>query len=154
VKYGAGTGTDERDAGRATLFQARLIVGGLVGGVLILTAVSGWMPRGGDLEGLVVPAAVIGAVSPVVAFRLYQLFRDRLTSGATAARRRETFLRANVLCFAITEGAALFGVIVYALTGAPLALIGVVMHVLLAGALWPSEEKLAGFMGDAFRDDS
>ena len=35
-----------------------------------------------------------------------------------------------------------------------LALIGVVMHVLLAGAVWPSEEKLAGFMGDAFRGDS
>jgi hypothetical protein len=96
---------------------------------------------------------VIGAASPALAYRLYQLLRDRLAPGSTASRRRETFLMANVLCFAITEGAALFGVIVYALTGAPLALIGVGMHVLLAGVLWPSEEKLAGFTGDAARGD-
>ena len=138
----------------ATLRQARLIVGALVGGVLILTALSGWMPRSEGLEGLVVPAAVVGAASPVVGFRLYQLLRDRLPPEATASRRRETFLRANVVAFAITEGAALFGVIVHALTGAPLALIGVGMHVLLAGALWPSAEKLAGFMGDASRSES
>jgi hypothetical protein len=85
---------------------------------------------------------------------LYQLLRDRLAVGASAALRRQTFLRANLLCFAITEGAAVFGVIVYALTGAPLALIGVVMHVLLGGALWPSEEKLAGFEGAAARNGS
>ena len=149
----AGKEPDERDAERATLSRSRLIVGALVGGVLILTALSGWMPRADGLQGAVVPAAVIGAASPAIAYRLYQLLRERLTPGATASRRRETFLRANVLAFAITEGAALFGVIVYALTGAPVALIGVVMHVLLAGALWPSEEKLAGFTHDAARGD-
>jgi len=142
------------DADREILFRARLIVGALIGGVLILTALSGFMPRLDGMEGLVVPAAVVGAVSPAVAFRLYQLLRDRLAGGASAALRRQTFLRANVLCFAITEGAAVFGVIVFALTGSPLALMGVLMHVLLGGALWPSEEKLAGFVGTAARDGS
>jgi uncharacterized membrane protein len=142
------------EADRETLQRARLIVGALIGGVLILTALSGWMPRADGLVGLVVPAAVVGAASPVVAFRLYHLLRERITPTATDAVRRETYLRANVLAFAITEGAALFGVIVFALTDAPLALIGVAMHVLLAGALWPTEEKLAGFVGDAGRIDS
>ena len=141
------------DSDRETLLRARLIVGALIGGVLILTALSGWMPRVDGMEGLVVPAAVVGAASPAVAFRLYQLMRDRLTPTATATRRREAFLRANVIAFAITEGAAMFGVIVFALTGSPLALIGVLMHVLLGGALWPTEEKLAGFVGGAARDD-
>jgi hypothetical protein len=89
-----------------------------------------------------------------VAFRLYQLLRERIGPTATAALRRETFLRANILTFAVTEGAALFGVIVFAMTGSPLALIGVVMHVLLGGAIWPTEEKLAGFVGDSGRIDS
>jgi hypothetical protein len=142
------------DADRETLLRARLIVGALIVGVLILTAVSGWMPRVDGVGGLVVPAAVVGAACPAVAFRLYQLLRERITPTATSALRRETFLRANVLAFAITEGAALFGVVVFALTGSPLALIGVVMHVLLAGALWPTEERLAGFVGDARRIDS
>lgn len=135
------------DADREVLLRARLIVGALVGGVLILTALSGFVPRVGGMTGLVAPAAIAGAVSPAVAFRLYQMRRDRLSGGDGASVRRQAFLRANVLTFAITEGAAVFGVIVFALSGAPLALIGVLMHVLLAGALWPSEEKLAGFVG-------
>jgi hypothetical protein len=139
------------EADRQTLFRARLVVGALIGGVLILTALSGFMRRVHGTEGLVVPAAVIGAVAPAIGFRLYQLLRDRLTPRDDAARRREAFLRANVLAFAITEGAAVFGVVVFAMTGAPLALIGVLMHVLLGGAVWPTEEKLAGFVGDAGR---
>jgi hypothetical protein len=145
------TGPDDEDA--AVLRQTRLIVGALVAGVLILTALSGFMPRADGLDGLVIPAAVIGAASPVIGFRLYQMLRERLTPGTPRSRRREAFLSANIISFAITEGAAVFGVLVYALTGAPLALIGVLMHVLLAGALWPSEEKLAGFMGQATRED-
>jgi len=142
------------NADREVLTRARLIVGALVGGVLILTALSGFMPRADGMAGLVVPAAVVGAVSPAVAFRLYQLLRDRIAAGASATLRRQTFLRANVIAFAITEGAAVFAAIVYAMTGGPLALIGVLMHVLLAGALWPSEEKLAGFVGDGVGADS
>jgi hypothetical protein len=142
------------EADHQVLVRARLIVGALIGGVLVLTALSGFMPRVDGMYGLVVPAAVVGAASPAVAFRFYQLLRDRLPDGAGAALRRQTFLRANILCFAITEGAAVFGVIVFALTGAPVALIGIVMHVLLGGALWPSEEKLAGFVGTAAREDS
>ena len=121
---------------------------------MILTALSGLMPRTGGMGGLVVPAAVVGAVGPTVAYRLYQLLRDRLAAGADATLRRQTFLRANVLAFSVTECAAVFGVIVYALSGAPLALIGVLMHVLLAGTLWPSEEKLARFVSDADPGDS
>jgi hypothetical protein len=142
------------DADREILSLTRLIVGALIGGVLLLTALSGFMPRLDGMEGLVVPAAVVGAASPAVAFRMYQLLRDRLAGGASATLRRQAFVRANVLCFSITEGAAIFGVVVYALTGAPLALLGVLMHVLLGGALWPSEEKLAGFVGTAARDGS
>jgi hypothetical protein len=134
-------------ADRQSLVRARLIVGSLVGGVLVLTALGGFLPRVVGAHGLVVPAAVMGAASPAIAFRLYQLMRDRLTPESTVEHRREVFVRANVLCFAITEAAAVFGAVVFALSGAPLALIGVGMHVLLAGALWPSQEKLEAFLG-------
>ena len=71
--------------------------------------------------------------------------------GATLTLVARNEAKAADAARAITEGAAVFGVVVFAMTGAPLALIGVLMHVLLGGAVWPTEEKLAGFVGDAGR---
>jgi len=137
---------DDEAADRRTLGRARIVVSALVGGVLVLAAAGSAMPRADGLTALIVPAAVAGAASPVLGFRLYQLLRERLAPGLDRERRREAFLRANILAFAVTEGAAVFGVIVHVLTGSALALIGVFTHVLLAGALWPSEERLVSFV--------
>ena len=140
---------DDGRAERDALGRSRVVVGGMVAGVLVLTAVAGFIPRLDGAEAFVLPAAIIGAVSPIIAYRMYQLQRDRLTRDAGTARRHEVFLRANVIAMAITETAALFGLIVHALTGSLLTLLGVLMHVLLAGALWPTVEKLESFGASA-----
>ncbi len=131
---------------RAVVNAARAIVAALVLGVLVLMALSGLLPRAEGVEFLVVPAAIIGAVSPVIGYRAYHYLRERIPARASPQQRMRTFLRANILAMGITEGAALAGVIVHALTGSLLALLGAGMHVLLAGALWPSPEKLDAFV--------
>lgn len=132
--------------GSAVVNQARVIVAVLVLGVLVLTALSGLFPRSQGLGFLVVPAAIIGVVSPVIGYRAYHYLRERIPPEAATQRRTQTFLRANIVALGVTEGAALVGVVVHALTGSLLALLGVGMHVLLAGAIWPSSEKLEAFV--------
>lgn len=142
---GAGR-ADGDGANHATVARARLIAGALVAGVLLLTTASGLMRAKAGLGGTVVPAAVLGAVGPVIGFRLYLLTRDRIPREAPEALRRAAYLRAVLLALAVTEAAALFGVVIHGLTGNPLALIGVLTHVLLAGAIWPSPERLETFL--------
>jgi uncharacterized membrane protein len=135
----------DSSAERHALVRSRVFVGGMVAGVLVFMAVAGFFPRLDGADGFVLPAAIIGAVSPIIGYRSYQLQRDRLTRDAGTARRLEVFFRANLIAMAITETAALFGLVVHALTGSMLTLLGVLMHVLLAGALWPTVEKLESF---------
>jgi hypothetical protein len=142
---GADTAGGE-GANRATVARARLIAGALVAGVLLLTTASGLIRATAGLGGTVIPAAVLGAVGPVIGFRLYLLTRDRIPRDAPDDRRRAAYLRAVLLALAVTEAAALFGVVVHGLTGNPLALIGVLTHVLLAGAIWPAPERLETFL--------
>ena len=88
-----------------------------------------------------------GLVSPVIGYRLYAWSRERMPPGRVAPRAAPTFLRATSLALAVTEGVALFGIVAL-LGSAPLlaALIGVVTHVILAGAVWPTPERLESFL--------
>jgi hypothetical protein len=138
-------------ANRRVLMRARTVAAALVLGVLAFIAVSGILPRVPSLGVLVLPAAAFGAISPVFGYRLYLLLRERIAPGASAAECRATFLRAVVLALAVTDAAAVFGVLVHALTGDLLVLIGAFMHVLLAGAIWPTEDRLQLFLDAATR---
>jgi hypothetical protein len=61
--------------------------------------------------------------------------------------RPARFVRATVLALACTEAAATLGVVAFLLSRRPEGLIGLVMHVLLAGAVWPSRDRFETFVG-------
>jgi hypothetical protein len=127
----------------AAIRAARGIVGSLTLGLLVLAAPSGLLAPSVTLARLVGPAALAGIVAPALAHHLHARALSRVAPDSDAGARRRAFVRAHVLSASITEAAALFGIVVHALTGQWLPMIGVVTHVLLAGALWPTAERLA-----------
>jgi hypothetical protein len=131
---------------RKTLATAGIIVAALTAGVLMITVVAGLVDISAGLEILVPPAALLGLISPVVAYRLYLRMRERIPADADAHFRCHRFLTATVLAVAITESIALFGVVAFMLGGGYAALIGVVTHVILVGAIWPTRERLETFL--------
>jgi hypothetical protein len=136
---------------RRVLGQARTIAAALAAGVLLLTALSGIVRIPGGPAAIASLAALLGIVSPLIGYRLYAWQRERDGVEGSHSRRCASFLRATVLALAVTEGVALLGVVAYWLTAEPHALIGVVTHVILVGAVWPTSERLANFIerGDA-----
>ena len=103
----------ESGAVQTTLIQARLIVAALVGGVLVMVALSGFLVMEGNLGFLALPAGLLGLVCPVLGYKLYTSRRNAMLSGDWTA------------------------------------LTGVLTHVLLAGAIWPSSDRLQPFLGTA-----
>jgi len=131
---------------RSVLVTARLVAGGLAAGVLILTVLAGLVASPVRLEWLAPPAALLGLVSPVIGYRLYALLAERVSPTEDAGARRGAFLRATVVALSVADGVAVFGIVAFALSGKPMALIGVLTHVILTGAIWPSEERLETFL--------
>ena len=130
---------------------SRTVAAALAAGVLVPTALSAVLDFPPRLTYLVGPAALIGLVGLLIGFRLYHWFRDRIAPEASEQARHAAFLRATVASLAVTEAAALFGIVVYWFSGTPFALVGVVTHVILVGAVWPTPERLEVFL-DASRD--
>jgi len=145
------TGSPERFPARLdepgqVVLRARFLVGAAVLGVLVVLALTELLPTGDALVAAAPPAALLGLVSPVVGYRLYLWVRERAARPASRAERCGAFVRANLVAMAVTEGAALFGIVAYLLSGRLFPLVGVLTHVLLAGAIWPSAEKLDLFL--------
>ena len=143
---------DHVAAGESLVQRLRIIVGASVVVALALTILVPRAPRLAGVEFLVVPAALAGAVAPVVGFRLMQWRRQRARQLADDSARRQAYGHACLCAVGVTEAAALFGLGVAAFTDEPLALLGVVTHVLLVGAVWPSIERMEIFVdgeGDA-----
>jgi len=130
----------------AALHQARVLVGALVAGPLLGMAVIGLLDPPARVAALVAPASLLGLVSPVVGYRLYHLLRERIPVDADLETRCQSYVRANLAAMAVTEGAALFGLVAYFLSGELFTLVGVGAHVLLAGAIWPSPERFELFL--------
>jgi hypothetical protein len=127
-----------------TLRTARIAAVALLSGVVAM-ALAAWLLRPrvtASVPILVGPAALAGLVALVIGYRVYQAIRSR----GHEAGRREAFLRATIVALAITEGAALFGVVAFLLSGNPATLFGVASHVLLTGAIWPSASRLEIFL--------
>ena len=122
-----------------TVARARAATLGLATAPVLLALLAWWVPHGEGARGLVVPAGALGIVAPALAWRLHRRVRER-ARGAAAAR--EAFVRSIVLALAFTGAAATFGVVAWALSDDLSALIGLPVHVLLAGGLWPTREGL------------
>lgn len=138
--------TDDGPSPATTLNTARLMAGGMAAGVLFIAALSGLFEPSGALSALIGPAALFGLVSPVLGYRLYLLMRERVPTAADTPERCRTFLRATLSALSITEAAALFGVLVFVFTAEWYAAVGVATHILLTGALWPTQERLGTFL--------
>ena len=130
----------------ATLKRTRLLATAMAAGVLLLTAVSGVVSIPPVTRALAAPAALLGIVSPLLGFRLFAWLRERAATETSHATHCAAFLRATLLALSVTEAAAIFGVISFWMSGRIESLIGVVMHVILSGALWPTPEKLEAFL--------
>ena len=131
------------------LRPARVIAAVLGGSPVLLAALATLLPPGGGGSWLVVPAGVLGLVAPAVAWRLQARVRENATGGAAEGRR--AYLRSVIVGLAVTEGTALLGVMAWRLSGELPALIGLPMHLLMVGALWPTEERLQRAEEDASR---
>jgi len=130
-----------------TLTRVRAVALTLVAAMLAMAVGVAFVAReippraDGDVAGVLVPlTALFGLVSPVLGYRLYLLIRERPAPAAV-----ERFRTATILGLAVTESAAFSGLIAYLLSGRVETLIGLVTHILLAGAIWPSDERLRMF---------
>jgi len=130
----------ERSERAHALGTARLTAAVLGAGPFLLTALSlVVVPQEGAMR-LVVPAGVLGLVAPAIAWRVQTRIREGARGGAAGGRR--AYVRSVTWSLCITEGAATLGVLVWLLSQAPQALIGLPLHLVMVGALWPTEERL------------
>lgn len=142
---GFEAGDDARIEG--TLRRTRRVAGALALGPLVLAGVAGFLPLEPQarLAFLAAPVALVGLVSPVIGHRLFLGRGQRLPPDREA--RCASYTQATILALAVTEGIALLGIVTHVLTGRLFPLVGLLSHTLLAGALWPSREKLEGWLG-------
>lgn len=130
----------ERSERAHALGTARLTAAVLGAGPFLLAALMLVVaPREGATR-LVVPAGILGLVAPAIAWRVQARIREAARGGAAGGRR--AYVRSVTLSLCITEAAAILGVLVWLLTRQPEALIGLPMHLVMVGALWPTEERL------------
>ena len=95
------------------------------------------------VSGLVMPAGLLGIVAPAIAWRLQARIRQR--AGGQA------YVRSVAVGLAVTEAAALIGALVWLYSREAAALIGFPMHLLMVGALWPTEARMEQSEEDATR---
>lgn len=131
---------------RVAVGRARVRAAVLVLAVLIPTAFSGVLPLQARVESLAMPVALAGLVGPVIGYRVYLLLGERVGSDSTVPERCRSFVRATTYALAITATTAVAGATLFALTHRITTLAGVLGHLLLAGAIWPSAERLESFL--------
>lgn len=133
---------DLSDRARA-LGAARLTAAALAAGPFLVLALSLLVPPRAERSALVMPAGLLGIVAPAIAWRLQARIRQR--AGGQA------YVRSVAVGLAVTEAAALIGALVWLYSREAAALIGFPMHVLMVGALWPTEARMEQSDEDAAR---
>jgi hypothetical protein len=93
---------------------------------------------------LVLPAALAGLVALAVGYRRYGTVLGRLAAGAAAGPRLAALRAATIASLSVTESTAIFGAIAFYFSREPVALVGLAAHLILAGAVWPTEGRLEG----------
>ena len=134
---------------RAVLGRARRLSGSMVAAALLLAAAGGFVEPRGIAPVVGSAAALAGLVSPLIGYRLFTWSRERIAPGTSHEKACSAFVRATLLSLAVGEGVALFGILAYWLSAMLAALIGVVTLVILAGAIWPTPERLEAFLDAA-----
>jgi hypothetical protein len=132
---------------KATLLRSSIVVGAITTGVLTMTIIAAFIELSTEIRSLMPPAALLGIVSPVIGFRIHLALKRRIPQEAGIEQRCQRFFTATIIPMAVTEGVALFGLIAFMLCREPACLIGVLTHVILAAALWPTPERLELFIG-------
>ncbi len=79
----AAPGSLRFDDPHSVLRIVRRIVGALLVSVLGLALAVAWLAPLGSTRVLDLPAGVIGLIAPVLAYRLYQLQRERVAVGSS-----------------------------------------------------------------------
>ena len=131
------------------LARARLLTAVLTAGPLLLLGAVSLLPSPGTTDVLVLPAGLFGLVAPAIAWRLQARILER--ARGSASERRRTYVRSLLVALAVTEGAAMLAVLAWHLSREAVALLALPMHLVLAFALWPSEERLARAEEEASR---
>jgi hypothetical protein len=135
------------DAEHRALTATRTLAAALLVAVLALAAMAYRLTPGtGDYRALVVPAALVGLVSPVIAYRLYSVLGAKMPPDIANGLRCEGFQRVTGIALSVTAGAALLGIVTYGMSSDPAAMTGVVTHVVLSGAIWPSRVRLESYL--------
>ncbi len=136
---------------QTALTRSRLMVAALAGGVLFLTAVSGFIDFGsGDVtDRFALPAGLAGLVMLPLSWQMYGTMRGRAADVTDLASGYKRYGRALLTALVLTEGVAFLGIVVYMMGAGIIALTGVLTHVLLTGVLWPTAEKIRPFLGRA-----
>ena len=132
----------------SAITRARFLIVGLLIGPLVLLAIVLAIRGEAKSDFLDMPAMLAGLFALPIAWRLHATLLERGKARRDAGARIEVFVRAIILAMAITEAAALFGIIAHLISRELAPLIGVAMHVMLGGVLWPSRERL-----DAYWDE-
>lgn len=129
----------------STLRSARLIAAAIAAGPVVFAAAVVAIGGTPASSSLVFPAILAGLIALPVAWRLYAALQSGGAAAGEDARCRR-LVTATVAALAVTEGAALFGIVAFMLSREWAALVGVATHVILAGAIWPTDAKLESFL--------
>lgn len=132
-----------------TLRQARLIVGGSWLNLLGFSVLLIWL----DLLDTSVPwvrwiGGLAGIVAPAIGYRIYRAEFEP-PAGADREAIHTEFLKRNRSAIRVTEIGGFLGLLAWTIGGDPVSLTGLATHTLLAGAIWPTPERLANFAGEA-----
>lgn len=127
-----------------TLRSARLVAAMIAMNPVVFTAAVAALGGTPSSSVLVFPAMLVGLFALAVAWRVYVALGAGGASGEEGRCRR--FVMATVLAMAVTECAALFGIVAFMLSREWAALAGVATHVILCGAIWPTEARLDSFL--------
>lgn len=101
-----------------------------------------WMESPALASWLALPVSLAGIVGPVFAYQSYQ---RRGSQSIAPERRMPSYIGAVQTAIGIQQLNAAVGVVVFFLSGALQALIGVAATLLLLGAIWPTEARLELF---------
>jgi hypothetical protein len=140
--------TESSTSVAAIIARCRIVLGALAFAPLIVAGVLAAVDLRAQVGPLALPAAIFGAIAPVVSLRQFGRLRSRVAPGVPLETRGEHYLTALLVAVGITEAAAFAGVLISEFTGEPLAMLGLATHLVLVGVVWPNEERFAAFHGE------
>lgn len=97
---------------------------------------------------LAAPASLAGLLTPVVAHRIYHAVERGIGPRASREERAAALRRATLRAMGVSAAMGLAGAVVGLVTRDVRAFSGPVLHLVVAGALWPTRARAGRFLGD------